>query len=336
MSMTTNDRPEPAAKSILRKKSTFAFLKIAVALLVLLVLVRKISLREIELALAVANRLYLVAAALALAVNLYFQLKKWQLLVRLEKKSATNGEIFISLLSGYTLGFVTPGRIGEFGRGIFITNASMTRLLGLTLIDKLCSLIMIYSFGVSGFAYFLKRQVHFLFYLPVLITGLLISAALLLLFVKVDRFRIVFHRLIKRWKRYEKIDELFVSLENISANKKIRLLFWALCQTLTYIGQFYVLLRAFTPTAGWLCVLAIASILFAKTLLPISFGDLGIRESAAVFFFGKLGIPAGAAFNASFLLFLINIFSPSMIGLFFILRNRLLVNTKNHNTAQRQ
>jgi len=331
----TNDKPEPAAKSILRKKSTFTFLKIAVALLVLLVLVRKISLREIELAFATANRMYLIAAALALAANLYLQFKKWQLLVRLEKKSVTNSEIFISLMSGYTLGFITPGRIGEFGRGIFISQTRMARLLGLTVIDKLCSLIMIYIFGVLGFAYFLKQQVHFLFYLPVFITGLLISAALLLLFLKVDRFRIVFHRLIKRWKRYEKIDELFISLENISANKKARLLFWAFCQTLTYIGQFYLLLKAFTPQAGWLSLLAIASTLFAKTLLPISFGDLGIRESAAVFFFGKLGIPAGAAFNASFTLFIINILFPSMIGLVFILRNRLLVTSKNHNNAQR-
>ena len=68
--------------------------------------------------------------------------------------------------------------------------------------------------------------------------------------------------------------------------------------------------------------LAVASAFLAKTLLPVSFGDLGVRESAAIYFFAQFGISRAAAFNASFLLFLINLLIPSLAGLLIILFNR--------------
>lgn len=64
--------------------------------------------------------------------------------------------------------------------------------------------------------------------------------------------------------------------------------------------------------------------MLVKSMLPISIGDLGIRESAAVFFLGKIGLAESTAFNASILLFLINLVIPSMIGLVLVLKYRLI------------
>ena len=64
----------------------------------------------------------------------------------------------------------------------------------------------------------------------------------------------------------------------------------------------------------------IAATMFSKIIIPISFGDLGIREGAAIFFLGRVNVLKIHAFNASLLLFVINILIPSVVGIFLIHR----------------
>jgi uncharacterized membrane protein YbhN (UPF0104 family) len=67
----------------------------------------------------------------------------------------------------------------------------------------------------------------------------------------------------------------------------------------------------------------IASIMvyFTKTLIPsITLGEIGIREGAAIYFFGLFGCNEAVAFNSSMLLFILNLLLPSIIGMYFLLR----------------
>ena len=79
--------------------------------------------------------------------------------------------------------------------------------------------------------------------------------------------------------------------------------------------------------------LAISATMLVKSLLPISIGDLGIRESAAIFFLGKIGVHESTAFNASILLFLINLLIPSLVGLVLVLKYRLIFQKNNKQTV---
>lgn len=61
--------------------------------------------------------------------------------------------------------------------------------------------------------------------------------------------------------------------------------------------------------------------MFTKTIIPpISFGELGIREGASVFFITQLGEVASVGFNASIFLFSINLVLPAIIGVGMFLR----------------
>ncbi len=62
-------------------------------------------------------------------------------------------------------------------------------------------------------------------------------------------------------------------------------------------------------------------IMFAKTIIPpISFGELGIREGASVYFITIMGEKASVGFNASIFLFIINLLIPALIGVGMFLR----------------
>ena len=61
--------------------------------------------------------------------------------------------------------------------------------------------------------------------------------------------------------------------------------------------------------------------MFTKTIIPpISFGELGIREGASVFFITKMGETASVGFNSSIFLFMINLVIPAVIGVGMFLR----------------
>ncbi|MDX1439275.1 MAG: hypothetical protein R3284_05170, partial [Rubricoccaceae bacterium] len=94
---------------------------------------------------------------------------------------------------------------------------------------------------------------------------------------------------------------------------------------LIFSTQFVVLVHAFAPDAGWLITYTgVVLVFFAKSAIPsITLGDLGIRESAAVFFLGSLGIFEAAAFDASLAIFGINILLPALSGLLLLPRLRL-------------
>lgn len=84
-----------------------------------------------------------------------------------------------------------------------------------------------------------------------------------------------------------------------------------------FTGQFVCLTLALQPSlSGALVSLAVALTFFAKYLLPsLTLLNLGIREGAAVFFFGVLGLPSAVALSAALLLFALNVLGPAVLGL---------------------
>jgi uncharacterized membrane protein YbhN (UPF0104 family) len=86
--------------------------------------------------------------------------------------------------------------------------------------------------------------------------------------------------------------------------------------------QMFLLLNAFSPVQPGDAFLGFAAMMFLKSLVPISLGDLGIREAGSVYFYALRGIASATALNAALLLFAINILLPSLIGLLFMPRSR--------------
>jgi len=303
-------------------------LKIIIALIILYLLINKISIEQLIKAFRLAQIKFIVLSFLLLFVNLFFQFKKWKLLVRLVKPDVSNYEILSSLLAGLTLGLVTPGRIGEFGRSLFIKNSKWTKLIGLVFIDKLFALVVIYLFGIVGFFYFLQLKSNLLIWLPLKIILLILLSIFLFFILHPQLLKMILVRYLPFLKKHNKINQTVSSLNAFTSKDAYRLFTLAVLHVITYVLQFYLLICAFTTVHFYRGLLAIFSTIMVKTLLPVSFGDLGVRESAAVFFFSHFNVEQAAAFNASFLLFLINIFTPGVVGLVLLLINRFYENNE--------
>ncbi len=315
------------------RKIGFFMLKIVVAVLMLFVLIRKLSLERLVDALIAADELFIAAAFLLMFFNIYLQFCKWRLVVYREKSDIKRRHLLFSLLVGMALGLVTPGRIGDFGRTFFVKNVEWARLLGLLMVDKLITLCVLYFFGIIGLSHFISMRMHPFVWLPIFLMTLGLVSLFLLFLLRPVLLRSILVRLHHKSSRRGAVEKFLAGIESATPGFTGRLLFLTIVQTLTYCSQFVLLIQAFFKMpilAGYLSAFAV---MFTKSLLPISLGDLGIRESASVYFLGQFGTPDVAAFNASFLLFLINVLLPSLLGLALLLFNRQNMFTRNGKNA---
>ena len=91
---------------------------------------------------------------------------------------------------------------------------------------------------------------------------------------------------------------------------------------LVFMAQFLFLVSA-GVAADSAVVLAVPVVFALKTLLPLGFLDLGVREAAAILVFSSLGLEPQPAFVASILIFVCNVCLPAGLGWLWISSRRL-------------
>ncbi|MBD3290622.1 hypothetical protein GF337_17585 [candidate division KSB1 bacterium] len=317
-------RTVPRVRKFISKRRLVFLLKFLITALVMLMLMKNLSINSILMTFRQANNVFIYLTFLLVIPNIFIQYYKWKFLLKLVKPEVTTKESLYSLLVGFTFGFITPGRVGEFGRAFFIKDCSWVKLMGLAFIDKFFSLSIVIFAGAFGLMSLIGSQLHFYIFLPLVLFT--ISALLLLryLLIHPEIFKNLLYRINILLPFREKIKLLSSSLDNFHQKQAMKLLTFSFIFYVIFFTQFYLAAFAFEHAALIDVFKAVSSTLLVKSMLPISLGDLGIRESAAVFFFGKIGVNSTTAFNASILIFMINILFPSLLGLVIVLKNRLL------------
>ncbi len=321
------------AKNILQKNSFITryksaillFAKIAIAAGLLIYIINSVNLQEILTAIKQAD-VYLISAAFLLcAVNIYLQFYKWKITANVVLQEHHNSKIWLSLFYGLSAGIFTPARIGEyFGRAIVFKNQSLLRVTLATLLDKIFLLLIVAFFGSISSILFLHYFYHTTIYITI---GLLILLSALFYFFFFIIFNdgfwesILFTRLknsIKLNWIFEKI-KIFRKLDKQYATKMFLISFvFYFC----FLLQYALLVAAFSnnnnyPDYFWAGNL----LMFAKTIIPpVSFGELGIREGASVFFITQFGETSSTGFNASIFLFFINVLFPALVGMILLLK----------------
>ncbi|NIS38898.1 hypothetical protein GWN26_13645, partial [Candidatus Saccharibacteria bacterium] len=79
--------------------------------------------------------------------NIFLAFAKWRYLLKNRFSDISDKEAIGSLLFGYTLGLVTPGRLGELGRGLFFQNKDRLTITGLNILDKATNQIIFFTTG---------------------------------------------------------------------------------------------------------------------------------------------------------------------------------------------
>ena len=259
---------------------------------------------------------------LLLIPNIYLAFLKWRYLLKNRFENTKNSEVFGSLLFGYTLGLVTPGRLGELARGLFFSDRDRTVITGLNLLDKAANQIIIFTLG--GLSLVLMIIYHsvweFSSVLPFVVAGGIVLAISWMIILNPETTKKLLRKVSSRLSPESKFISLVKAYDDIRFKDILVVLSLTLLWYVVIVLQYHILVLAFTNVAFSESFQAVTAMLLVKTLLPLTFGDLGIREGVSVFFYSQFAVSQAAVFNASMVVFLINFLTPALSGLYYVFK----------------
>ncbi|PJA97755.1 MAG: hypothetical protein CO128_10845 [Ignavibacteriales bacterium CG_4_9_14_3_um_filter_30_11] len=309
----------------IKNKTILILLKLLIAFGLIWYLIYKLDHNELIKSLENANY-YLIGLAFGLMfLNIYLQYRRWELTANKLLSESDKRKIFRSFIYGISAGAFTPARVGEYvGRALAFKDKPVLRLIGATFLDKFFLLIIVIFVGSIGSVIYLSVNYHIS---NIIIIPLFIVLLLFLLFfiIVLKNPRYWFDNIVLRFRNYRNVNSGIEKINSLNFNKTKYandMLLISIMHFITILLQFSILVAAFSFKFNFLgYVWAGSLVLFVNSVIPsVSFGDLGIREGAAVFFLLPFGITNVDAFNSSIFLFLINILLPAIIGLFFLIK----------------
>ena len=277
---------------------------------------------EIAAAARAASAGWILAAVALLPANIGLEAYRWHRLVRRLAPEVRFAETLAAVLSGYPLGLATPGRLGDYvGRAFYLRYAGKWELAALTFAERMATLAVSLVAGLGALVPFLLRRtdVPLIAWATVLGAGALGALCFVYLILHPRAARQVLGAVLP-----PRFAPRLAVLDAFDRHDARALLALSAVRYGLFSTQFVCLVFAFAPGAPWLAAATgVVLVFFAKSAIPsFTLADLGIREGAAIYFLGALGIAGAAAFNAAFLLFCVNLLLPSLVGLPFILKLR--------------
>ena len=256
--------------TVLRRYSTVLRLIIFVALFSLLVY--KVRPSEIFAAIKSARPQFLAFALGISVIKVSIQVLRWYYLLGTLDPRPSLKDTVTSLFGGFFLGAVTPSRTGELARGMWMTGYSQIRLFSLTVVEKAGNQAVVLFAGLVTLSYILPWPYRLL---PV--AGALLLVAVIL---SVFRWEPFWERQLSRVFSPKTVEQTLTAFIALSPERLLAVLSFSLIVYLCYSLQFYFVLKSVADITIPLALKTIPIIYSADILLPVSFGDFGVKEAA--------------------------------------------------------
>lgn len=258
-------------------------------------------------AVRVEHGLGLVLCLMLLPLNIGFEAFKWKYILKpIEQKSLVH--CIKIILAGKSLNVVSPFGIGDgFSRYINMGRSNRKQIFSGLAIDRATQLLPTLFFGFASVYFLIENGFE------LSLRSLLFSAGVMA--IACVGLGVIFFFYFEKIKSYLRL---------------LRELDWSLIATITgvsfaryviFVLQFYLIFWALgCQLPVFIIVMGVAWIFLIKTLIPnLSIpGDLVKRELSATLFFSFFTPDLSLVIVASFLVWVINIVSPAVIGLFFV------------------
>lgn len=312
-------------QGFLRNKAIKFSFKLLITLGVGYYLYENISFDEIVKQVQNSNQYLLSIASILGVANIALQYFKWKITVNAVLEINDNKKILSSLLEGLAAAVSTPARLGEYvGRAIPFADKSFLQVTLATLVDKFFSILVVMIIGALSSIIFIHSfyEVFEFITISLLILVLIFFYLIFLLLFNESFWDNFLFNKIKYSKRFSRYYKKFEVLKKLDKNYKSRMIFLSFMFYMCIIIQYSFLVMAFSYNDNFFGYMWVGNlIMFTKTIIPpFTLGELGIRESASVYFIQRIGESPNVGFNASIFLFIINIILPAIIGIVYQLR----------------
>ncbi len=272
---------------------------------------------------SVANAILIATIFLLTFLNWACESKKWQTLAK-RVETISFWQAFGGVFAGLALGFVMPNQIGDAaGRILSLKSRQRFENIGAALLSNGLQFYVSLWFGSIGLAYFIFQHPTFqTWYYKLLLLLLVITLGL---GAMVFGYRLSLTKFLEKFGLFRKIEPYLIVIDRYEFIEIRDAMFWATLRYGVFSVQFWLLFQLFGIKLSLVNSFAgIFLVFFSKTLIPaINFlGDLGIREASSLFVFGVYDIDPTLLIATTLSLWFINIFIPTIVGIFWVLKIR--------------
>lgn len=264
---------------------------------------------------------------LGMFLNWGIEAYKWRFMIsRLEPISFLRS--LEAVVTGVTLSFFTPNRIGEFaGRIFFLEKTDKVTGLLVSSLSSISQLVVTLATGSVALIFFTWRFYHFEPLIGLLVTFL---ASLVFFFLLVLYLYAGFlNSIVVRLNLWEKLKKALKVLDYFPARDLAKTLALSWTRYFVFSTQFFILLTLMDVKVPFLAGLMMIALTYLALSIPaFALAELGFRSAVAVFFIGMISGNEGGIISASILLYLLNVAFPALIGIPLVFDFRIFRKTK--------
>ncbi len=259
----------------------------------------------------------LIALVYSLVFTFLRALKWYYLVSRGAEGNTSVREGIKSYFVGMMGGLLTPGRVGEVARVLFLEQHRKSLIAYLVVIDRVFDIAAALLLALPGIYYYTN--------VPAAAgVGIILAVVVAGLFFPHYPARWL-NRMLARSGKFPLLGERFGFIEDqvaaIVPGFKIKFFgFTLLCYGIVIV-QFYWLVTNYYPCRLWMAALS-QPLIMLTNIMPLTIAGLGIREAAAAVLLAPFGIPRAAALSSAFMLFLLNTALPAVIGAWLVFIRR--------------
>jgi len=266
----------------------------------------------------------LIVIVLMMFLNWFLEALKWQFLIKKIEEISFSRSVR-AVFSGITVSAFTPNRVGEYGGRVFcLEKADRIQAVFITIIGSMAQLITTIFFGSIGILLLPSLMPEFTQILslmeysyPILVfVFLLLNSLLIFIYLNTSVLSLLLSR-IKFLNKYEKYNSVF---SFYSVEELVIVLLFSVARYAVFSTQFFILLHVFGVVINYTDALVlIMTMLFVISVIPtIAITEIGVRGSVALFLFGLISSNTVGILSATFVMWIINLLLPALIGTAFI------------------
>lgn len=281
-----------------------------IGIIILAVILTRIDFQKIMIYLSKLNLGYLILVNLLILPGLFLKSCRWRYLLKLQGVDYSVSGSFMSYLGGVGAGIITPGRVGEAVKAVYLKEEkglSLSEGLASVFLDRLCDLYVLSALGYLGLLYFWGTK-NFQFGLSIFFSVFIFIPAFLLLNKSLlERISKAVYTLIISGMGKGLLEGhargFSMALKKIVTQRIYVPFILTILAYAVYFWQSYLLTRLMPINISYVTVVFFVSISSLVSMLPVTILGIGTREASMIYLFSLAGLSAESAVMYSLLLF---------------------------------
>lgn len=278
----------------------------------LYIILSEVDLSKVFLSLTKINILLLLFLSFLNIPQIFLKSLRWKQMLDTQSIQYNMKDSFIVYFAGIYAGIVTPGRLGEFIKAVYLKSdkgVSLSKGMSSVLVDRLFDLYLLIILGLIGIWKFdilgkLSNTSLFLLIIFVLFPLIVLNKQLMgkvigLIYKFVTKKKVQFR---------DKIEERFEDFYNgIKQLINVKLINSALLTCLSYsvfFVQCYLIAIAMGISINFITITLFMTISNLISFIPISLSGLGTRDATLIYLFSLVDLSPELAVSYAFLVFI--------------------------------